>query len=211
MKTNRAVKLRSRSMKKVKKVKKKPLSLAKKVTGKIKSLLKTPPKPEPKVKAISSKDKAKLLKQDEARKKAYSDPFHSLLNLWKPKTESFDQAMEAFFKEFPSTEKDAASANHAITEKILLQMRKYPISSEIEQQFAERFSRERIHKIGSILSMKPKTVLRLNILKADLLGFGQSGMAETLKIKRSQLSPWAFEIGKPEGIEQNPAYQRGLF
>ncbi|MDB5037888.1 MAG: hypothetical protein JWQ35_1416 [Bacteriovoracaceae bacterium] len=220
MKSARALKAKSGSSKKAsikpKKApsgKKAPVSFTKKAADKIKTLLKPTKaaKAEPKIKAVSSKDKAKLLKLEESRKKAYASPLETLMTLWKPKAESFETGLEKFFEEFPPQEKDAEEAKKAIVEKILAQIRKQPLSQEVEQQLSERFSRDRIHKIGSILSMKPKSLLRLNILKGDLLGFENSGIAEELKIKRSKLSPWAFEIGKPEGIEQHPAYQRGLF
>jgi 16S rRNA (cytosine967-C5)-methyltransferase len=215
MKSARAVKVKSGTSKKsVKSTKKaKSPSLAKKITSKIKALVKPNAKLKavPKVKEVSPKEKAKLVKVEEGRKKAYANPFETILSLWKTKAESFEQGLEKFFTEFPPIEKDVAAAKKAVWEKVTSQMRKHPLSPDIEQHLAERFSKDRIHKVGTIFSMKPKSVLRLNTLKADLQGFGQSLIAEQLKIRKSTLSPWAFEVGKPEGIESHPAYQRGLF
>lgn len=213
MKSARAIKTKSVSTKKAaskaKKPAKKPASLVKKVTSKIKAVLK---KPEPKAKkpALPTKEVLKQQKLDEARKKALQSPFESFLNLWKPKGESFEAGMDKFIQEYAPAEKNPEKLRSEVSDKIHSQMRKSPLTPEIEEQLGERLSRDRIHKIGSIYSMKPKSILRLNYMKADLNSFGDSNVAETLKIKRSSMSPWAFEIGKPEGLEEHPAYQRGL-
>jgi 16S rRNA (cytosine967-C5)-methyltransferase len=214
MKSARAVKLKSGSVKKASKAKKtksSTASLVKKISDKLKSVVKTSKTPEPKVKTLSSKEKAKLQKVEEARRKAYAHPFESLLSLWKTKSESFEQAIASFFELYPPPAKDAEAVKKALVDKILQQMRKHPLSPEAEQSLAERFSKDRIHKIGSIFSMKPKTSIRLNILKADLQGFEQSAIADTLKIRRGSLSPWSFDLGKFEGASNHPAYERGLF
>ncbi len=216
MKSARAVKTKSLGSKKTTtKAKKAPKkaapSLVKKVTAKIKSVLKAEKKKKKPEKPVLTKEKLKLQAADEAQKKALANPFDAFLNIWKPKIESFDIGLDRFVQHFAAGEKNKEVIKAQVADKIQTQMRRHPLSPDIEAQLMERLQRDRVHKIGTIFSMKPKLTLRLNTMKADLAGFGTSQIAESLKIKRGTLTPWSFEVGKPEDLIAHPAYQRGLF
>jgi 16S rRNA (cytosine967-C5)-methyltransferase len=205
---------RASSLKKVQKkqkVSKKPaapkgkLASAKaKKEGKVKKALKILPKP-------FKKDSKPEIKKIEVKRKVLTNPFETFLQMWKPKNESFEVGLDKLFAEYPSPDKDVDAYKRNVREKIQSQMRKEPLSSAIEEQLGERFPRDRIHKLSSILSMKPKATIRLNTLKADIRGFSQSETARDLKVKPSQLSPWGFEVGKAEEAHDHPVFQRGLY
>lgn len=183
--------------------KKAPASLSKAISAK-----KTKAEKAPK---ISAKDAAKL-KAAESAKKILASPVEPFLSKWKPKNESFELGLDRFLEELGVGEKERPALAAQITEKVQTVLRKEPLTPAIEEQLFERFPRDRVHKLGSIFSMKPKTAIRLNYLKADLRGFGQSQIAQDYKIKRSPLSPWAFEVGKPDELRANADLSsRGLF
>ncbi len=170
-------------------------------------------------KAISAKaqaPKAKAAvevapKKSELLKKILSTPYDLFMAAWKPKNETFEMGLDKLLAQAGVPEKERPKYFHEVTEKIYVQMRKHPLGAAIEEQLAERYTKDRIHKLATIFSMRPKTTVRLNYLKADLIGFGQSQVAQDLKIKRSTLSPWAYEVGKPEELMAHPIRERGLF
>ncbi len=196
-------------------VKKVAQALAKKITSKVKKALKVAPtkskkaiKKPTKVTAIKKAKPEKTL----AKKKTLTNPVETFLQIWKPKTESLEMGLDKLIQQYPpASEKEGASYKSSLQDKIETSMRKESLPAVIEEQLVERYRKERIHKLASIWSMKPKTVVCLNTLKADLDGFSESLVAKDLKIKRSHLSPWAFEIGKREEGREHPVYHRGLF
>jgi len=61
------------------------------------------------------------------------------------------------------------------------------------------------------MSMKPRSTIRLNVIKADINGFAQSKAAGDLKIKRCQYSPWAFDLPANINPTDHPAFEKGLY
>lgn len=155
--------------------------------------------------------KVDLSKKGDAKKidaKSLSQPFEPFMAQWKPKAESFDVALDRFFD---TAGIEAADSREATLEKLLSAMRKQELPALAEELLLERYQRDRVHKLFSILSMRPKTTVRLNFLRADLVGFSESQVAKDLKIKRSSLSPWSFDVAKPELLSSHPSYGKGLY
>jgi 16S rRNA (cytosine967-C5)-methyltransferase len=167
-----------------------------------------PAKASSKLKLLKEKPKAEEMGQN--LKKILQNPVEPFFKAWKPKNESLEAGILKCLDDWKVPEKEKPQAYVNIMEKVQAVMRKENLSPAIEEQLAERFSKDRVHKIGSIFSMKPKTCVRLNFLKADIRGFGESLAAKELKIKKSAISPWAFEVGKPEDAIQHPVFERGL-
>lgn len=197
-----------------KKLKAKKKSSAKKATKKKTSTAakkKSPKKQAPK------KQEAKKVERVEEEKKApipLNNPYKLFQEVWDPKNESFLAGITRLFSEYSvpgKTEKQQAENTGSIVEKIESSMRKEPIPDGIIEQWNERFPQERSHQIASIVSMKPRTTIRLNTLKVDLNGFAQSKVAKSLKAKRCSISPWAFDCGQGENPTKHPVYERGLF
>jgi len=194
----------------------KPLKVAKTV----KKAAPAPKKPNLK-KALASKAEPKLSKKEtqalsktkalEVAKKSLQAPTDAFLSKWKPKNESFEAGLDRFLGDLGFAEKERAPLLPDLIEKLYTSMRKEGLSPAIEEQLQERFPKDRVHKLGSIFTMKPKTSIRLNYLKADIAGFSNSLVAQELKMKRSRISPWAFEVGKPEGLKNHPLIDRGVF
>jgi len=194
-------------------------SSAKTSKSKAKKVAKAKPAPKPKKAPKPAKAAAKLKlikekpKKDEGGqnlKKILLNPVEPFFKAWKPKNENLENGIMRCLGDWKVPEKDQPQAYVNIMEKVQAVMRKENLPASIEEQLSERFTKDRIHKIGSIFSIKPKTFVRLNFLKADVRGFEESLAAKSLKIKKSSLSPWAFEVGKPEEAIQHPIYERGL-
>ncbi len=218
MKSARNTKLKSQTKTKSASTKAKPKpakALAKKskkaASATAKAKIIKPVKIDKKALKAESKAKEAVLKAEESSRKAHANPWDPFFDLWKPKSESFEAGLDRFFDKYPLSGKDAGANRTAVVEKLHAQMRKHPLTPAIEEQLFERYPRDRVHKIGSIAAMKPRTTIRLNFLRADLKGFGESQLATDLKIKRSGLSPWAFEVGKPEALPGHPSYGKGLY
>lgn len=187
-----------------KKKKKKAVSAikAKKATVSKKTATKKPAKSA--VKAPASKKKGEIPLQN---------PFKFFLELWKPKTEGFMMAIRRLFTDYSipgNTEPAQAKNQMLILEKIQSAMRKEPMSKDIEEQLAQRFQKDRIHKLASIFSMEPRLTIRLNTLKADINGFADSLAASDLKLKRGRYSPWSFEVGAQTDPQNHAVFERGL-
>ena len=223
------------STKKKGSVKKVALALKKKIASVKKALTKKTAKPAPKaakkplkappkkpeltkaqLKAAQKAEKAalsaaKALESQKAEfKKVMTAPLQAFLNLWKPKTESFEAGLHHFLEHYHIPQKDRFEAEINLTDKLSTAMRKEPLPAAVLEQLMERFPKDRIHKMASIWSMKPRATIRLNILKADILGFAGSEAAKILKAKRGALSPWSFELNRIEDALTHPAYERGL-
>lgn len=155
-------------------------------------------------------DKASL-KREEFRKSALAKPLEVFLSHWKSKAESFEDAIVRLSAEAQFSEKDRES----FIDKVISGMRKQSLPAFIEELLAERFPKDRIHKLASILSMRPKTSIRLNVMRGDVNLFGQTQLARDLKMKRGTLSPWAFEVGKADEAATHDifkgTFERGLF
>lgn len=136
------------------------------------------------------------------------------MEFWDPKGDSFMNAMKAFFTEFsvPGTSDKARAENtEQIVRKIEDGLRREAIPESILLELRERFDPQRIRQISAILAMRPRTSLRLNVLKADIGGFGQSKTAQDLKVKRCKISPFAFDVGADSNPADHPVYERGIF
>ncbi|MBN8555942.1 MAG: RsmB/NOP family class I SAM-dependent RNA methyltransferase [Deltaproteobacteria bacterium] len=196
-------------------VSKKASSAKKASAPKAKKNLKLVPKAGKKaeVKKTAAKEAPKKpeAKKPEAKKKVLVNAFETFIQMWKPKNESFEAGLDKLFAEYPSPDKDVEAYKRSVKDKIQTQMRKEPLTGSMEEQLGERFPRDRIHKMSSIWSMKPKSSIRLNTLKVDINGFSLSQTAKDLKIKRSIMSPWAFEVPKSEEVYTHPTYERGLY
>jgi 16S rRNA (cytosine967-C5)-methyltransferase len=143
-----------------------------------------------------------------------TNPFKDFMEVWKPKNEGFISGIKNLFlsymvpgKSDKEREKNAAE----IIEKIEVAMRKDELSPDLLELLAERFSKDRIRQLAAVMSMKGKVTIRLNTLKADILGFSESKTAKDLKMKRTKLSPWSFEVGAKENPMSLPVYERGIF
>lgn len=193
------------------KVVKKTAKVVKKGMAKSHSKTTKASKPAKAVKEKPAKESPKGKSTSEAAKKILAHPVEAFLAKWKPKNETFEAGVDRFLAELGLSEKERATTAPGLIEKLQTQFRKEPLTPAIEEQLAERFSKDRIHKLGTIFSMKPKTAIRLNYLKADLQAFPQTQVAQELKIKKSNLSPWGFEMGKGEEGRHHPILERGLF
>lgn len=177
---------------------------AKKAPGKaVKKPLKAAPAPS--AKAIKKAEAADL-----SLKKILQNPLEAFLAKWKPKSETFEAGLERFLTDLKVPPKEWALYWDDLASKIRIPLRKESLGAAIEEQLMERFPRDRVHKLATIFSMRPKTAGRLNYLKADINGFSQSLAARDLKIKRGSLSPWGFEIGKDDDLAKHPIVERGL-
>lgn len=179
-------------------VKKRPVKIQKKAKNKA--------KPPSNVKILK---KAKTEKPDILTLLS-RNPVEVFFQHWKPKSETIPQCLEKILKTEwgkPEVRPLIETAIH----KIQTHMRKEPLNAEIESELAERFPRDRILRLSSIWAMKPKTTIRLNVLKADLNGFSSSLSAKDLGTKRSVLSPWAFDVADRENTLKHLTYERGLY
>lgn len=143
-----------------------------------------------------------------------SNPAKLFMEIWSPESESFLIGIQRLFTEYEvpgKNEKQKEENSASILEKIEAALRKEPLPKDILEQLTERFATDRVHQIGSIMSMKPRSTIRLNVLKADIQGFAQSTTASDLKVKRCQYSPYAFDIGANSNPLDHPAYEKGLF
>ena len=225
-KASSAKKKASKAVKKKKKVavKKKKAKVAKKKTVAVKKKkAKVAPKKSPASKKAAKKAAPKKAEKKEAPKKAppvktkgeipLQNPLKFFLEIWKPKSESFFAGIQKLFTEYSipgSTEAVQEKNQMSILEKIQSSMRKEPISKDIEEQLAQRYPKDRIHKMASIFSMKPRLSIRLNTLKADINGFASSLAAKDLKLKRGAYSPWSFEVGADNDPQNHAVFERGL-
>jgi 16S rRNA C967 or C1407 C5-methylase (RsmB/RsmF family) len=226
-KSSKSTKSSSKGLKKAAKASKKPAKGLKTARDKAKPTSKAPSKPVKAAKPPKGPTKAELAKAQklkdkekaaaasakaaaDSRKKALSNPVPAFLETWKVKTETFDQAVERFLREAGVPEKELSIAAVDVIEKLQTQFRKQALSDAIIEQLAERFPKDRIHKMATIFSMKPKVMMRLNFLKADIRGFAEAQAAKDLKMKRGTLSPWSFEVGKIDELLSHPVYERGL-
>jgi len=185
-----------------------------KKTGKkapTKALKKKPAKAAP-----APKVKIKPVKEMELAKTPIplTNPAKLFLEIWDPKQESFFLGIRRLFSEYAipgKTDKQKEENSAQIVEKIESTLRKEPLPEEFIEQLMERYPKERIHQMTSIMSMKPRTTIRLNIIKADIQGFLGSKAAQDLKIKRCQFSPWAFDVPASVNPVTHPAFERCLF
>lgn len=143
-----------------------------------------------------------------------STPFKLFMELWDHKNENFFSGIRKLFTQYAvpgKTEAQKAENSQTIVQKIEESMRKESLPAALLEQLQERFDPDRIRQISAIFSMKPRSTIRLNVLKADIHGFQQSKTASDLKIKRCQLSPWGFDTQDQAKAAEHPVYERGLF
>jgi 16S rRNA (cytosine967-C5)-methyltransferase len=136
------------------------------------------------------------------------------MDFWNYKNDSFATAIKAFFTEHSipgNTDKQKADNTEQIVRKIEDGLRREPIPEAILLEWRERFEPQRIRQLSAVMSMKPRTTIRLNVLKADIAGFGQSKTAEDLMVKRGKLSPFAYDVGSDVNPSSLPVFERGIF
>lgn len=180
-------------------------------------------KPGPKQKAPknspSKASQPKLAAEAKAQKTykgsiPITNPYKLFEEVWDSKNESFISAIQRMFQDYEvpgKTDKQKSENSAQIIDKIENSMRKEPIPSDLMEQLLERFSKERAHQITSIMSMKPRQSIRLNILKVDINGFAGSKAAQDLKVKRCGYSPFAFDVPNDINPIEHPTFQRALF
>lgn len=198
----------------------KPAKTSKSSSKKAK-ISKAKPAKTPKLKVLSAK-KAAPAKAAPAKAEvvdtrpiiSLTNPFKDFMEVWKPKNESFIAGIKALFTSYMvpgKTDKEREKNAAEIIEKIESSMRKEEISADLMELLAERFQKDRIRQLLAVMSMKSKVTIRLNTLKADILGFGASKTAKDLKMKRTQLSPWSFEVASKENPMSLPVFERGIY
>ncbi len=136
------------------------------------------------------------------------------MEFWDPKADTFTTAIRNFFGQYnvPGTsDKQKAENAEEIVRKIEDSMRREAIPEPILLEWRERFDPAKIRQVSAIMSMRPRTTIRLNVLKADIQGFGQSKTATDLKLKRGKLSPFAFESESNDNPANHPVHERGIF
>lgn len=143
-----------------------------------------------------------------------SNPFKLFMEVWNPKNEGFFHGIRRLFSEYAvpgKTDKQREENSAEIIEKIESAMRKESLSHDLIELLSERLSNERLHQMASIMSMKPRSTIRLNILKADINGFQAAKAGKELKVQRCEISPWGFDVVDGVNPLEHPVYERGLY
>jgi 16S rRNA (cytosine967-C5)-methyltransferase len=143
-----------------------------------------------------------------------SNPYKQFQDIWSPQQESFIHGLKKLFTAFeaPGKTQEQKEQNSAeIIDKIEAGLRKEPVPADILEQLEERFPADRVRQLASIFNLKTRQSIRLNSLRVDISGFGESKAGAEMKAKRCRLSPWGFDVSGPVNPLRSPLYERGLF
>ncbi len=195
--------------------------------------LKKPLKAAPKAKAAKKEKPAKASKKELVGKKPtkspvalvkaeksnkppipLQNPAKLFMEFWNPKNDPFMTAIRAFFGAYSvpgTTDKQKSENAELILRKIEDHLRREAVPEPILLEWRERFDPQRIRQLSAIVAMKPRTTIRLNVLKADIKGFAASKTGEDLKVKRGRLSPFSFDVGADINPTEHPIFERGIF
>jgi len=163
-----------------------------------------------------SKSPVALVKAEKSNKPPIplQNPAKLFMEFWKPKDDTFMSAIRAFFNEYsvPGSNDNQKNENaESIIRKIEDHLRREAVPEQILLEWRERFDAQRIRQLSAIVAMKPRTTIRLNVLKADINGFAASRTGQELQVKRGRLSPFAFDVAADINPNEHPIFDRGIF
>lgn len=142
-----------------------------------------------------------------------SNPYKQFQDLWNPAQESFIVGLKKLFTAFEAPGKTQAQKEEnsaSIIEKIETGLRKEPVPADLLAELEERYPADRVRQMSSIFNLKARQTIRLNALRMDIQGFGESKIGNEMKAKRCKMSPWAFDVSPQVNPLQSPLYERGL-